>query len=171
MTSSAVPGSMPTPRPEGRPSGPLETGPVPRPPAVGRALVVALLQVPVSLLGLVLFLNDGSAIGAVVDVLYGESGVTTDGSTAHALAEGIPVVLFLVSNAVWLWLTAKMWAGRNWARGVMTALSILTVFSLFSTLPSGDATTTLPSVLSTGLAVALVVFLHRPDAAPWFARR
>jgi hypothetical protein len=132
---------------------------------------VALLQVPVSLLGLILLRNDSLAISAIVDVLYGQSGVTTDGSTAQALAESIPVVLFLVSNAVWLWLTTKMWAVRYWARVVMTGLSVLTILALFPVLPSGNATTTVPTVLSVGLAVALVAFLYRADAEPWFAER
>ena len=132
---------------------------------------MALLQVPVSLLGLILLRNDSLAISAIVDVLYGQSGVTTDGSTAQALAESIPGVLFLVSNAVWLWLTTKMWAGRNRARVVMTGLSVLTILALFPVLPSGDATTTVPTVLSVGLAVALVAFLYRADAEPWFAER
>jgi hypothetical protein len=132
---------------------------------------VALLQVPVSLLGLILLMNDSLAISAIVDVLYGQSGVTTDGSTAQALAESIPVVLFLVSNAVWLWLTTKMWAVRYWARVVMTGLSVLTILALFPVLPSGNATTTVPTVLSVGLAVALVAFLYRADAEPWFAER
>ncbi|MDF2978495.1 MAG: hypothetical protein K0S40_3223 [Actinomycetospora sp.] len=132
---------------------------------------MALLQVPVSLLGLILLMNDSLAISATVDVLYGQCGVTTDGSTAQALAESIPVVLFLVSNAVWLWLTTKMWAVRYWARVVMTGLSVLTILALFPVLPSGDATTTVPTVLSVGLAVALVAFLYRADAEPWFAER
>jgi hypothetical protein len=144
---------------------------VPRPPSVGRARVVALLQVPVSLLGLILLLNDSVAISGIAYALDGRGGVTTSASTAQALAEGIPVVLFLVANAVWLWLTAKMWAGRNWARVVMTGLAVLSVLSLFPVLPSGDATTTLPTVLSAGLSGALVAFLYRADARPWFEHR
>ncbi|MEJ2859958.1 hypothetical protein [Actinomycetospora flava] len=138
---------------------------------MSRALVVALLQVPVSLLGLVLLMNDSPAISGIADVLHGESGVTTSGSTARGIAETLPVVFFLVGNGVWLWLTARMWAGRDWARVTMTALSTLTVLALFAVLPGGDATTTVPAVLAAGLAVALVVFLYRPESGSWFSRR
>ncbi|MEJ2887096.1 hypothetical protein [Actinomycetospora aeridis] len=161
---------MPTPRREGR-SPSVPPRPVPRPPALGRALVVALLQVPVSLLGLVLLMNDSSALSGIADVLYGRGGITTDGSTAQGIAETLPVAFFLVGNGVWLWLTARMWAGRDWARVTMTGLSVLTVLALFPVLPSGDATTTVPAVLAAGLAVALVAFLYRPECGPWFGRR
>jgi hypothetical protein len=172
MTFSTVPGPMPpTRRPGDAPPRPASPRGAPPPRAVRRALVVAVLQVPVSLLGFILLMNDSVAISAVADELYGESGVTTSGNTAQGLAEILPVAVFLVANAVWLWLTATMWAGRNWARVVMTGLAVLSVLSLFPVLPSGDATTTLPTVLSAGLSAALVAFLHRADAGPWFERR
>jgi hypothetical protein len=101
----------------------------------------------------------------------------------NPLAITVPVVLDLVPIALWLWMARACSRGRNWARGLSTALFALATLSLTSVVPQpvfnisfvpavhlsfvpalGPAVT----VLTWLAGAAAVWLLWRPASTPFF---
>jgi FtsH-binding integral membrane protein len=74
------------------------------------------------------------------------------------LAQAIPVAIALVIAIVYLWLSFKLKAGRNWARVTLTVFTLLQAASLLTTGPSWAG------YLSCGVAVVATVLSYLPPS-------
>jgi hypothetical protein len=77
---------------------------------------------------------------------------------ATLLAQAIPVAIAAVIALVYLWLSFKLKAGRNWARVILTVFTLLQAASLLTTQPSWAG------YLSCGVAVVATVLSYLPPS-------
>jgi phosphatidylserine synthase len=91
------------------------------------------------------------------------TGTEIDG--AVTLTQGLGIAVAAVIVLGYLWLAFKLKAGRNWARVVLTVLTLLQVGFLFV----GGAADTW-GYLSCGVAVLAVVLSYSPSANAYVAR-
>jgi hypothetical protein len=79
------------------------------------------------------------------------------------LAQAIPVAIALVVAIVYLWLSFKLKAGRNWARVTLTVFTLLQAGSLLATKPSWAG------YVSCGVAVVATVLSYLPPSNRYIA--
>ncbi|MET8852287.1 hypothetical protein [Amycolatopsis sp. NPDC004625] len=79
-------------------------------------------------------------------------------------AQAVPVAVAVVIALVYLWLSFKLKAGRNWARVTLTVFTLLQAASLVTTEPSWAG------YLSCGVAVVATVLSYLPPSNDHFAR-
>ncbi len=79
------------------------------------------------------------------------------------LAQAVPVAIAAVIALVYLWLSFKLKAGRNWARVTLTVFTLLQAASLLTTEPSWAA------YLSCGVAVVATVLSYLSPSNRYFA--
>jgi hypothetical protein len=80
------------------------------------------------------------------------------------LAQGIAVGVALLIGLVYLWLSFKLKAGRNWARVVLTIFTLLQVGSLYATEGNSVA-----GYASAGVAVLALVLSYLPASNVYMA--
>ncbi|GHG03014.1 MULTISPECIES: hypothetical protein [Amycolatopsis] len=79
------------------------------------------------------------------------------------LAQAVPVAIAVVIALVYLWLSFKLKAGRNWARVTLTVFTLLQAASLLTTEPSWAG------YLSCGVAVVATVLSYLPPSNRYVA--
>jgi hypothetical protein len=79
------------------------------------------------------------------------------------LAQAIPVGIAVVIAIVYLWLSFKLKAGRNWARVTLTVFTLLQAASLLATEPSWAG------YVSCGVAVLATVLSYLPPSNRYIA--
>ncbi|MEV6825025.1 hypothetical protein [Amycolatopsis sp. NPDC051102] len=79
-------------------------------------------------------------------------------------AQAVPVAIAVVIALVYLWLSFKLKAGRNWARVTLTVFTLLQAASLVTTEPSWAG------YLSCGVAVVATVLSYLSPSNHYFAR-
>ncbi|WP_410672292.1 hypothetical protein [Amycolatopsis sp. cmx-4-68] len=79
------------------------------------------------------------------------------------LAQAIPVAIALVVAIVYLWLSFRLKAGRNWARVTLTVFTLLQAGSLLATEPSWAG------YVSCGVAVVATVLSYLPPSNRYVA--
>ncbi|MDQ7807532.1 hypothetical protein Q5425_27665 [Amycolatopsis sp. A133] len=79
------------------------------------------------------------------------------------VAQALPVAVAAVVAIVYLWLSFKLKAGRNWARVVLTVFTLLQAASLLTTEPSWAG------YLSCGVAVVATVLSYLPPSNRYIA--
>lgn len=79
------------------------------------------------------------------------------------VAQAIPVAIAAVIAIVYLWLSFKLKAGRNWARVTLTVFTLLQAASLLTTAPSWAG------YLSCGVAVVATVLSYLPPSNRYVA--
>ncbi|TDV44288.1 hypothetical protein [Actinophytocola oryzae] len=85
---------------------------------------------------------------------------------AVTLAQGFAIGVVLLVGLVYLWLSFKLKAGRNWARVMLTVFTLLQVASLFAT--EGDTTT---GYAGCAIAVLALVASYLPPSNVYIAER
>ncbi|MET9002274.1 hypothetical protein [Amycolatopsis sp. Hca4] len=80
------------------------------------------------------------------------------------LAQVVPAAIAVVIALVYLWLSFRLKAGRNWARVTLTVFTLLQAGSLLATDPSWAG------YLSCGVAVVATVLSYLPPSNRYFAR-
>lgn len=96
--------------------------------------------------------------------------VISDNRLLHSL---VALVVILVTCLLLLWLTTAFHRGRNWARVVVTVLSVLYVLYRLTHLLRGLPVPTsdlLPELGLLAIATLPVVLAWRPEANRYFAR-
>lgn len=89
----------------------------------------------------------------------------TEIDTAVTFTQGVGIAVAAVIVLGYLWLAFKLKAGRNWARVVLTVLTLLQVGFLFV----GGAPDTM-SYVSCGVAVLAVVLSYLPASNAYISR-
>ncbi|WP_410566796.1 hypothetical protein [Amycolatopsis sp. cmx-4-61] len=79
------------------------------------------------------------------------------------LGQLVPVAIAVVIALVYLWLSFKLKAGRNWARVTLTVFTLLQAASLLTTAPSWAAS------VSCGVAVVATVLGYLPPSNRYIA--
>jgi hypothetical protein len=110
------------------PGGGLPPEPV-RPNTVTYAFWCWLATTAVSLVGLILTLTSPIWDQAVAAGVQTSGGVTLDVQSLVTTVRIIAVVVFLIFAGVYLLFAFKMYAGRNWARIVLTVFGALSLLS------------------------------------------
>lgn len=113
------------------PGGGLPPEPV-RPNTVTYAFWCWLATTAVSLVGLILTLTSPIWDQAVAAGVQTSGGVTLDVQSLVTTAKVFLVAVFLIFAGVYLLFAFKMYAGRNWARIVLTVFGALTLLSAFT---------------------------------------
>lgn len=92
--------------------------------------------------------------------------------TAVAVGLGFTVVVGLIAVGVWLWMASANGQGKTWARTTATVLGGLNVLFTLIGLTTGQSTgiSIVVSVIGLLIAVAILVYLYRPDSNQFFDR-
>jgi glycerol uptake facilitator-like aquaporin len=110
-------------------------------------------------------------LGAREEILDAMRRANTTGMTedemrgAATLAQAFAIGVVVTIALVYLWLSFKLKAGRNWARVLLTLFTLLQVASLFAT--EGD---TAAGYVSCGVAVLALVCSYLPPSNAYVAR-
>src|SRR5699024_4845257 len=112
---------------------------------------------------------------AVLEQQPNADQATIDATVNASYAFGIVISILII--LCWLWMAWKNGQGRNWARIVSTVLGCLAVvFTLIGLFASGamagatggGAVGTITSVIQLILAIAILVFLWRPESTQFY---
>jgi len=145
-----------------------------RPVDVTKAFALWLASVAVSLVGQLIAYP--AASGMVRDAVRqgAESSGTPIGpaelETITRIGLALGVVFIVLLAAVWVLVGFKMRAGRNWARILITVVTVLGVISMLAT---ADGFSSLAAILALGqnlLAIAVVVYVYRPESSAYFRK-
>lgn len=150
----------------------------PPPGSVNGAFFIYLIAAAISLVGIVLtFTSDiwDRALRENADMVS-STGMTTE--ELINVTKTVSIVVGVLFVGLYLLFAFKMRAGRNWARIVLTVLSALSVVSLFSATASvkiNDQTYTSGSNQVTGwigavISVLAIVLMFLPASNEYFAR-
>jgi hypothetical protein len=92
--------------------------------------------------------------------------------TAVNVGIGFSVVILLIAAGVWLWMASANGQGKTWARTTATVLGGLNVLFTLIGVATGQSTgiSVVTSLISVALAVAILVYLYRPDSNQYFDR-
>ena len=110
---------------------------------------------------------------AVQTLMDGTASLSkSDAEAAMAIGLVIGLVFALIVLGVEVLFVIKMRAGRNWARIVLTVLGALSALSAMSSLTQAGASLgSLVTLASLAVVVAAIVFMYRPAANEYFAKR
>jgi hypothetical protein len=145
-----------------------------RPVDVTKAFALWLASVAVSLVGQLIAYP--AASGVVRDAVRqgAESSGTPIGPaeletiTRVGLALGVAFIVLLA--AVWVLIGFKMRAGRNWARILITVVTVLGVISMLTTANGFRSLAAIVSLVQNLLAIAVVVYMYRSESSAYFRR-
>jgi hypothetical protein len=145
-----------------------------RPVDVTKAFVLWLASVAVSLVGQLLAYPAASGMVREAVARGAESSGTpipaADLETIIRVGLAVGVALIVVLSAVWVLVGFKLRAGRNWARVLITVVTVLGVISMLAT---ADGFSSLAAILALGqnlLAIAVVVYVYRPESSAYFSK-
>lgn len=88
--------------------------------------------------------------------------------TRVGLAVGLALIVLLA--AVWVLIGFKLRAGRNWARVLIAVVTVVGVVSMLATADGFSSLPTILSVVQNLLAIAVVVYVYRPESAAYFSK-
>ncbi|HTF47295.1 MAG TPA: hypothetical protein VK735_07595 [Pseudonocardia sp.] len=145
-----------------------------RPVDVTKAFALWLASVAVSLVGQLIAYP--AASGMVRDAVQqgAESSGTPIGPaeletiTRIGLALGVAFIVLLAG--VWVLIGFKMRAGRNWARILITVVTVLGVISMLTTANGFGSLAAIISLVQNLLAIAVVVYMYRSESSAYFSR-
>ncbi len=154
----------------------VPAGPVTRPPAMDRAVLLMRVGAVLSLLVLVLGLVTGltqsvSTKRAIVDAAAKQGKTLTPNEVDSLFSVSIAsaVVLGILGIGLWLWMASANGKGRSWARIVATILFGLSVLvfllGLSQTSSAGDRVLSLVSVL---VGAAAIFFMYQKESTAFY---
>ncbi len=134
-------------------------------------------SIVISLIGLIITLTSPIWDLAVSAGLRSSGNVTIDAQSLVTTAKVFLVVVFLIFAGVYLLFAFKMYAGRNWARIVLTVFGALAVLSAFT--PTSRSVTVNSQVfdvnsgawanyVTAALAIAGIVLMYLAPSAKYF---
>ncbi len=154
------------------PPPPPSEGPIPRPKAVDSAFQAILASVAVSTLGTVftVLLDKALLTSMVTEMLAGlpeeQRGDVPGTVGAFQVILGLSIALFA---GLMVLFAAKMRAGRNWARIVLTVYTLVGVWSFLTAVGSNGAELELMwSLAEVAFGVTAVVYMFRRESTAYF---
>lgn len=149
-------------------------GGIPRPKAIGSALQASLVSTAIASVATVVgVLLDREWLDRLVRQVLEDAGQrngpaeVADATLMTQVFLGLGIVLFA---ALFVLFAVKMWAGRNWARVVLTAFAVLGVLNFLSAVASTGADLNLMwSLAEVAFAVTAVIYMFRPESTAYFA--
>jgi hypothetical protein len=158
---------LPPAPPLGRP------GPVSRPKAIDTAFQLAVAGILVGLIGeaLVVSLDRDQLVHFIREMLTSAGTPFTEDDVVGFIAT-FRVALFL-GTAVFIGLLVlfafKMRAGRNWARVLLTAFTLLRMVNFLAAVTASGAELKLIwSLAGVAFSVAAVIYMFRPESSKFF---
>jgi heme A synthase len=145
-----------------------------RPLDVTKAFALWLASVAVSLVGQLIAYP--AASGMIREAV--ERGAESSGSpippadveTIMRVGLAIGLALIVLLAAVWVLVGFKLRAGRNWARVLVAAVTVVGVVSMLATADGFSSLPTILTLVQNLLAIAVVVYLYRPESSTYFSK-
>jgi hypothetical protein len=174
-----APGAPPPPPPgpwasDNLPPYPAGAAPqqVEPPPSIVTAVRLMWVGAGLTILGVLIGLTQ---IDSIRDQIEEDQPSLTAGEVDSAVTVGVAFsVLFgLVAVGLWLWMASANRRGKSWARIVATVLAGLNLLAITVGLAVNPTTglSTVMSVVTLVLAVAILVLLYRRESSEYYAGR
>ncbi|GGL33189.1 hypothetical protein [Phycicoccus endophyticus] len=149
------------------------TGPVTRPPAIERAVLLMRIGAALSVVSLLSVFFMGDQLRDAARQSLEDSGQTADPAlldTTVAVATAFSVLLGLLGAGLWLFMAWANGRGKSWARIVATVLFGFSVLSFLASLvqPTGGVSRIL-SVIQVALGGYIIYLLWRRESSQFYA--
>lgn len=150
----------------------VPAAPVPQPSSIRTAVLLMYLGAALSVIGLLVGLATLGSLRDNIRSRLQDNGTFTASQldTAYHVAVVSIVVIALIAIGLWVWMAVKNGQGRSWARIVATVLGGLNILQFLINLAQSQSTagSTVLSVISVLLAIAILVMLWRPESSAYF---
>jgi hypothetical protein len=147
-------------------------GPVTRPPAMDKAVLLMKVGAGFSVLGLVISLLSRSAIRDAIEKSSAKQTTPLTQSqidTAVTFSVVVAIIVGLIGVGLWLWMASANGKGKSWARIVATVLFGLSVLGFLANLvQAGTLLTKLVGFLGFLVGAAAIFFMYQKESSAFY---